>query len=669
MLERSFRSRKPQPQLALPAVLFLLASCTAPEGIDRSLATPVQTNDLSTSIAITTNSLGAMDIGNYGLGQGGLNSEVMINDPSYLLSSLTNTLKPKTIRFFIQEYYSIFDGTYHWSTLDAFVNAAASTGASLIASIAIKPAVLFPGNCARDQTCVTPSDWNAWRNVIIQLVNRYKNQIRYWEVGNEIDIGEMGGCPYYFQTTNAYDVYYAWTAQAIRAADPTAKVGGPALASLYSSRDGVTFVESLLSYCRQYGLPLDFISWHTYADGANVSGDVAWTKGMLSAYGFPQAETMISEWNFGLTGADGHPRNPDVGNVSYAVQPAFVVAMTRSFLQSGLSRAAYYHIVDYHVDINEFLPFMSDGGANAMANYWNNVQYPQYLGLWGDHDNTNVYPNLANPTRPAYYAFAWLKLLDGGTRVQVTGEGDVGAFASTKGAALSAIVYNYSGTAYDGVAVNLPSGTGSWVLQKLFTDPSDYYDRVQQVGSGSGTTVSISSVAPYAMYLLTATVSGEGASQTIFGSAMPQTPDAGPDGALQLGVSFQSSRSGRVSAIRFYRGYNSQAECGDYWVDLYGPSGNLLAYGHAPVGSTGWQQIDISPQSIAADQTYTAAYWVCNGHYAADQYGLGSPQYNGSSLTALGDGNGVFHYGSDSVMPTNSWHDTNYYVDVVFTPQ
>lgn len=70
----------------------------------------------------------------------------------------------------------------------------------------------------------------------------------------------------------AYCKLYRATARGIRRADPTARIGGPALASgpMENSKDcghcarGQGFARGLMIWCVQEKLPLDFVSWHEY---------------------------------------------------------------------------------------------------------------------------------------------------------------------------------------------------------------------------------------------------------------------------------------------------------------------------------------------------------------------------------------------------------------------
>ena len=144
-------------------------------------------------------------------------------------------LRPRLIRLFIQEYFRLLPerGRYHFETLDRSVDTILKAGAKPLMCICFKPSVLFP---AIDHDIVAPNDDEEWERLVSSLVKHYRDRdagIRYWEVANEPDIGESGGCPYRFQP-ESYVRYYRQTAAAILRADPEAKVGGPALANAHS---------------------------------------------------------------------------------------------------------------------------------------------------------------------------------------------------------------------------------------------------------------------------------------------------------------------------------------------------------------------------------------------------------------------------------------------------
>jgi hypothetical protein len=161
----------------------------------------------------------------------------------------------------------------------------------------------------------------------------------------------------------------------------------------------------------------------------------------------------------------------------------------------------------------------------------------------------------------------------------------------------------------------------------------------------------------------------------IFGNSTPQNPVVSDTNAVTLGVKFWSTQVGTVSGIRFYRG---QANNNGYTVKLYTISGSLLASAtnHDTCAVPCWEQIDFAaPISIAANTTYVAAYYTSNGDYADDetpQGGLTNGVVNGplnaqaSVPSGAPGGNGVYTYSTG--FPDQTWHDSNYYVDVAFTP-
>jgi hypothetical protein len=90
---------------------------------------------------------------------------------------------------------------------------------------------------------------------------------------------------------------YEKTARALKSVDPTLKIGGDAKAFPY---DGGPYLEGFLDYCAAHKLPLDFYSWHTYADGSADPYDAVrlakQIRGVLDTHGFSKAESVLSEW-------------------------------------------------------------------------------------------------------------------------------------------------------------------------------------------------------------------------------------------------------------------------------------------------------------------------------------------------------------------------------------
>ena len=399
------------------------------------------------------------NIPDYSLGQGGLSSQPMIEGHIVQIQQL----HPKTVRFFIQEYYNIYPakGQYNWEKLDRMFSDILATGAQPVPSICFKPAVLFP---EKDQSVCTPENYDEWDELVFQLARHCREMnfgVKYWEIGNEVDIGEDGGCPYKF-TPAAYLVYYKHTSQAILKADSTAKIGGPALADYHNP-----IGDSLIAYCGRGNAPLDFFSWHGYTNNPDFfRQSIRMIKGKLGK--FPRlknTETFITEWNMDLWQPDLDP----------AFQPAFILEVTELFSEEGLGRSAYYHIRDFYVDPDEFRPFFSENCAEFMAHWWNVM--PQYTGIFDQQGRV----------RPSYYEFRWLSLLDG-SMLKVSGTNDdIKSLASEKNGRINLLVWNFpeagKGKVYDVTLHILSGGNGTFRIVNL--NPSAAVNNIKVLRSGS----------------------------------------------------------------------------------------------------------------------------------------------------------------------------------------
>ena len=127
----------------------------------------------------------------------------------------------------------------------------------------------------------------------------------------------------------------------------------------------------------------------------------------------------------------------------------------------------------------------------------------------------------------------------------------------------------------------------------------------------------------------TATVSGAQNSSGVamsgpfswtFTTAQPQCPcsiwqngtptgatDANDPGAVNLGLKFQASTSGFITAVRFYKETDNT---GVHIGSLWSATGQLLASGtFTGESASGWQELDFtSPVAVTAGTTYVASY-------------------------------------------------------------
>ncbi|PYU79106.1 MAG: hypothetical protein DMG50_24970 [Acidobacteria bacterium] len=152
-------------------------------------------------------------------------------------------------------------------------------------------------------------------------------------------------------------------------------------------------------------------------------------------------------------------------------------------------------------------------------------------------------------------------------------------------------------------------------------------------------------------------------------SATPAMPDAGADSAVELGVSFNSDVSGYITGIRFYKSPNNT---GTHIGHLWSNTGMLLASAtFSNETASGWQQVSFAaPVAITANTVYRASYHSTVGHYSLTSGYFASSGADNPPLHALANASstpdGPYCYGSTSCFPANTYHSTNYWVDVLF---
>lgn len=201
-----------------------------------------------------------------------------------------------------------------------------------------------------------PRDYDAWRKLVQQVVQHFNGELgldaRY-EVWNEPDHAWAGTLDQYLQL-------YRATAAGALAADPKAKVGGPALSDWSATgprgtRGGAAggfFFQRLFDYAARTPLPelgrrrlpVDFVSWHSfYRDPARHYEFIApQLRGWLRAAGFP-AETplIVSEWNIAA-----EPPYPEGDLNGSHVGAAYVVSNVLAMHRNGVDRQVFQMLVD-----------------------------------------------------------------------------------------------------------------------------------------------------------------------------------------------------------------------------------------------------------------------------------------------------------------------------------
>lgn len=122
--------------------------------------------------------------------------------------------------------------------------------------------------------------------------NGYYYNITYWEIWNEPDLEG-------FWNATAQDYYqlYKTTVQTLKTYNSSLKIGGPCTSSI-SNTDYTT---GFLTYLNNNNLPLDFFSWHQYADTPNqLYTSSKNVRNLLDNNGFLDCENINTEWNINI---------------------------------------------------------------------------------------------------------------------------------------------------------------------------------------------------------------------------------------------------------------------------------------------------------------------------------------------------------------------------------
>jgi len=128
------------------------------------------------------------------------------------------------------------------------------------------------------------------------LWNGFEANIRYVEVWNEPDNPQFWPQPH---TSLAFYQLYEETARALKAAFPDLMVGGAGFSpgGVLTPR-GQQFVRDFLDYVKSRNVPLNFLSWHLYAnDPADFVDAAAFYQNLLDVKGFTDVEMHVTEWN------------------------------------------------------------------------------------------------------------------------------------------------------------------------------------------------------------------------------------------------------------------------------------------------------------------------------------------------------------------------------------
>ena len=137
-------------------------------------------------------------------------------------------------------------------------------------------------------------------------------------------------------------------------------------------------------------------------------------------------------------------------------------------------------------------------------------------------------------------------------------------------------------------------------------------------------------------------------------------------------MKFRADVAGTVTGVRFYKGTgNTGTHVGHLWSSTGTLLGTVTFSGET---ASGWQQASFTTPGLGHGRDHLRRLLLRARPATTPTTPATSaaPVSTTRPLHALADGvsgaNGVYHYGTGGGFPTDTWQASNYWVDLVFTP-
>jgi len=179
---------------------------------------------------------------------------------------------------------------YHFESSDYFITRMIKAGCQVYYRLGESAGI-------NDTLRRPPANFTTWAQVCQHITMHYNDgwasgyhyNIRYWEVWNEPDLSG-----FWNSTAERYYALYQITAETLKAYNASLKIGGPCTSSVSNK----SFTNGFLQFVADHQVPLDFFSWHMYANTPfDYSAASLYIRALLDSYGFTATENINSEWN------------------------------------------------------------------------------------------------------------------------------------------------------------------------------------------------------------------------------------------------------------------------------------------------------------------------------------------------------------------------------------
>lgn len=134
---------------------------------------------------------------------------------------------------------------------------------------------------------------------------------------------------------------------------------------------------------------------------------------------------------------------------------------------------------------------------------------------------------------------------------------------------------------------------------------------------------------------------------------------------VEVGTRFTARVNGKATGMRFWKDKDTTStHTGTLWT---AQGKKLAAATFATESASGWQIASFDRTvALTAGQTYVVSYYAPKGRYAVT-YDVRAK--SSSPDLTISSGFGVYKYGSQSRFPTNTYRNSSYWVDLVFSSQ
>ncbi|MFH1879877.1 MAG: glycoside hydrolase [Bacillota bacterium] len=316
---------------------------------------------------------------------------------------------------------------YNWQYVDLVIDEMLKRSIRPLVELGFMPDCLKSGDATIfwwKGNVTPPKDMRQWHDLVEAFARhatvRYgAREVRQWyfEVWNEPNLSG-----FFTGTQQDYFALYEASAAAVKAIDPAYRVGGPATAGLSESN----WIPELIAHCVKHGVPLDFVSTHTYGvegvldefgndrhtlrkDKDCIIKEVRQVKKDVLASGMPHLPVIFTEWSNSYSSRD---------NVhdSYITAPFILYTLKRC--QGYADSMSYWTFTDIFEEAGPG-PEPFHGGFGLMNNQ----------GL----------------CKPSCYAYRWLCELP----ENELSTGDADSYAAIGGGELHVLLWDYTHPAQD----------------------------------------------------------------------------------------------------------------------------------------------------------------------------------------------------------------------------